>query len=131
MQAMSVRRDVVGSGNWVGVGKRAPVGQMSFLGAPAPAPIDIMGLGEFTSDAWGFLSTVEDTVVTKTMEVAHQFLRPVGAVIAGVHGYRRHAASSGGAAIGAALLWAAGGFLFPIIVPIAALIQGYAQPKEE
>jgi hypothetical protein len=74
------------------------------------------GIEEWTSTAEGKL--------VSGVVIAMQFLRPAGAVISGIHGYRRNDESWG-----AALGWSALGFLFPVITPIVALAQGYGKPK--
>jgi len=45
------------------------------------------------------------------------------ALVSGYHGYRRHHNSTG-AAVG----WAVLGLFFPIITPVVALAEGYADP---
>jgi hypothetical protein len=61
-----------------------------------------------------------------TVALIHAILRPVSAVIAGIHGYRRHDED-----VGAAVGWGALGFFFPIITPTVALIQGYGKPMRK
>lgn len=48
----------------------------------------------------------------------------VSSVASAYHGYRRHRGS-----VGAAVGWGLLGFVFPIITPVVALAEGYAQPK--
>lgn len=48
----------------------------------------------------------------------------LSAVASGYHGYKRY-----GGNVGWTALWGLGGAVFPIIVPIVALIQGYAKPR--
>jgi len=86
-----------------------------------PPVAEMTGLGGV--EEWA--ATAEGTIIKKVV-IAMQFLRPVGAVVSGIHGYRRND-SSWGAALG----WAALGFLFPIITPVVGLAQGYGKPKAE
>ena len=114
-----------------------------FVTAVAPtlaqSPVQILGQEKFTclmgldyySDApfdeltgieeWA--ATTEGKVIT-TAVMLLQFLRPVGAVIGGIHGYNRHQGNWG-----AALGWSAAGFIFPTFTAVAALAQGYGKPK--
>jgi hypothetical protein len=78
------------------------------------------GMGGWFEDA---TQKIEGTVVGGIIWFL-QLLRPVSAVIAGIHGYNRNC-DSWGAAAG----WAALGFLFPVITPVVALAQGFTKEK--
>ena len=81
----------------------------------APAPrgrVDMMGLSE---DG--------ETVAYGGLIWFHSFLRIPSAIISGVHGYKRNGGDGGWAAV-----WGALGFLFPIITPVVALVQGFGKP---
>jgi hypothetical protein len=86
----------------------------------------MMGLEQYRlgSSAEDLLSQLERTAIGKAV-LLMQFLRPLGAVVAGIHGYYRHDGNWGATAG-----WAALGFLFPVLTPIASVVQGYSQPKD-
>jgi len=85
---------------------------------------DIMGFGE-VEQFENLTTRLEGSVVGGTVAIVHSILRPVSAIVSGIHGYRRNHESWG-----AALGWAALGFLFPVITPVVALAQGYAKEKQ-
>jgi hypothetical protein len=92
---------------------------------------DMMGIDAYDSARYGthgvfddLTTRLEGTVVGGIIFVL-QLLRPVSAVVSGIHGYRRHC-NSWGAAAG----WAALGFIFPVVTPVVALAQGYSKTKE-
>lgn len=92
---------------------------------------NMMGLDAYDAAGYGMSGPFEDlsaklegTVVGGIVFVL-QLLRPVSAVLSGIHGYNRNC-DSWGAAAG----WAALGFLFPVITPVVALAQGFTKEKE-
>lgn len=50
-------------------------------------------------------------------------LSSVSAAISAYHGYKRNEGNAG-----YALAWGFAGFVFPVIVPVVAVVQGYAEP---
>ena len=95
------------------------------LGSP-PCGHCMMGLDQYhlQGSTEDLFSQLERTAVGKAVLLL-QFLRPLGAVVAGIHGYYRHDGNWGATAG-----WAALGFLFPVFTPLASVIQGYGQSKD-
>jgi hypothetical protein len=94
----------------------------------APLPPDPMS---YKDDPQGYLAAMTryarqvDVVAIPT--AIHTFLlRPIGAALGAMHGYKRN---HGDAA--QATLWGVLGFLFPVIAPTTAIIQGYGKPKNK
>lgn len=59
--------------------------------------------------------------LTDTLQLV---LRPAGAAIAGIHGYRRH-----GRSIECGLLYGVAGFFFPIVMSAISFASGYGKPR--
>jgi hypothetical protein len=78
--------------------------------APSPAPDGPMQVA---------LARENQSVAAAWVGVA-----AVSGAASAYHGYRRHRGS-----IGAAVGWGLLGFVFPIITPVVALAQGYAEPS--
>lgn len=91
---------------------------------------DMMGIDAYDAARYGThgvfddLTTRLEGTVVGTLVFLLQLLRPISAVVSGIHGYNRNC-DSWGAAAG----WAALGFLFPVITPVVALAQGYSKEK--
>jgi hypothetical protein len=92
------------------------------LVGPEPA-VSLVGPVGFGSDTDSGLAVAGAFM---TVALIHAILRPISAVLSGVHGYRRHDED-----VGAAVGWGALGFFFPIITPTVALIQGYGKPMRK
>jgi len=60
---------------------------------------------------------IAEVVVIGVVEV-------VGVSLSAYHGYKRNHNSTG-----SAVAWGLAGFFFPIIVPVVAVVQGYAKPE--
>lgn len=77
----------------------------------APSDVDIQGLGQGFYTGFVQPSTIGWTVILGS------------AALSGYHGYKRNNGSWGWAAA-----WGLGGYILPVIVPVAALVQGFAEP---
>lgn len=99
------------------VGSDCMMGLGYYQDAPFP---EMTGLGTF--EEWA--STTEGKIISGVV-VALQFLRPAGAVAAGIHGYRRYEDS-----LMAAAGWAALGFIFPVVTNVVAMAQGFGKPRQ-
>jgi hypothetical protein len=75
------------------------------------SPVATLGLGADPGISFGLRTT-------------WGILSLLSAIASGYHGYRRYSGN-----IGWTALWGLGGAVFPIIVPIVALIQGFAEPR--
>lgn len=72
----------------------------------------------------------EPSTARKVISAGYAILGTVSMVASAYHGYKRNDVP-GGSPIGWAIGWGALGSLFPVITPVVALAQGYAEPAKK
>lgn len=88
-----------------------------------------LGEGDSTFDTAKLVLAIPDL---STLAVTGGFLtnpinlvlRPIGAAITGIHGYKRYSSS-----VETGIVFGIAGFFFPVIGTIVSIAQGYGKPK--
>jgi hypothetical protein len=127
------------------INQRHATAHLSPKGASVDFNIPLSGVGLSLHTDGGVLGTLagavsDEPVATKEAEtmstgraliqIGYGLLSTVSMVASAYHGYKRNDVP-GGSPIGWALGWGALGSLFPVITPVVAIAQGYAEPEKQ
>ena len=127
------------------INKRHATAQLSPEGASVDFNIPLSGVGVTLRSRGGVLGSLgaaaldtepsatapeaETSTARKVLGVGYALLGTASMAASAYHGYKRNNVP-GGSPIGWALAWGALGSLFPVITPVVAIAQGYAEPAK-
>ncbi len=102
-----------------------PSARRFFQPAPAPVVVSVLGSGDDEPGTLGDPSTgAAQTPVMTTGTIVWAGISTISMAASAYHGYKRNNS------VGWAIWWGLMGSIFPVITPVIAYAEGYAEPAK-